>query len=92
MLGAIKSAWLRMATRWHFRRDGGEIFRNLLSSGYFKRQKLPAEVAIAGIAPEHLDHLFHALQLSGQLAELTDSQVDAILHALQTAGRLDSHI
>jgi O-methyltransferase len=40
------------------------------------------------VAPEQLDHVVHALRLSGELARLGRNQVDAIVHALRVAGHL----
>ena len=38
---------------------------------------------------ERLDHLVHALRISGKLAQLTPKQCHTILYALHAAGRFD---
>jgi hypothetical protein len=51
--------------------------------------RAPAPPGLPDVTAAQLDHVVHALRMSGELTRLTNAQVDNIMYALRAAGRLE---
>jgi hypothetical protein len=62
---------------------------NLLNRPFRKHTPPEAAAGLPTVARAQLDHVIHAMRLSGELADLTQQQVGNIIYALRVAGHLD---
>jgi O-methyltransferase len=67
--------------------QAGQLLSALREAGYLP-ETYPAG-GLPPVAPEQLDHVVHAMRLSGALSRLTSQQVENILYALRVAGHLE---